>query len=82
MSLEIGQRIRVFEVVRNIYSDNCFKNGRQYAEHIDSDLANNEYGCQLVNDSKSHDRLTLRTDSPFVNNYAKQVGTLIIKKIK
>lgn len=80
--LQAGQRIRVFEVVSSSYSHNCFKIGSHYAEHIDSELANNKYGCQLVNDSKFHDKLGLYIGEVGDLDAAKQVGTLIIKKIK
>jgi hypothetical protein len=76
-TLKLGQRIRVFEVVKSSYSKGCFKVGGHYAEHPNSDLANNKFGAELINDSPYHSKLSI-----YIKDYAKQVGTLVIKKIK
>lgn len=79
-TLKIGQRIRVFEVITSNYSDGCFKIGGHYAEHINSRYSISNYNAELVND-KNTDKLPLPiNDGTFT--YLKQVGTLVIKKIK
>jgi len=80
-TLKLGQRIRVFEVVSSNYSADTFKIGGHYAEHPDSVYSGSHYGAELVNDSPTTSKLPLPiNDGTFT--YLKQVGTLVIKKIK
>jgi hypothetical protein len=71
--LQVGQRIRVFEVVRN----GSYGGNEIYAEHHETDYSHNEYGTDLISEY-SHPLAALHVNA----SHMKQVGTLIIKKIK
>jgi hypothetical protein len=84
MKLHEGQRINIFGVSHAAYGDDVFKPGCWYAETVTNPYRDNPYGSDMIGDEPIPDTLDKQYTGWHLNipSNMKQVGTLIIKKIK